>query len=42
MGYANYLKPLTLVFCMCVCVFLSLGLHPWHMEVPRPGVQLEL
>ena len=22
--------------------FFFLGPHPWHMEVPRPGVQLEL
>ena len=24
----------------CCCCFL--GLHPWHMEVPKLGVQLEL
>jgi len=23
-------------------VFVFLGLHPWHMEVPRLGVELEL
>ena len=22
--------------------FVFLGLHSWHMEVPRPGVELEL
>ena len=22
--------------------FSFLGLHPWHMEIPRLGVQLEL
>ena len=22
--------------------FIFLGLHPWHMEVPRPAVELEL
>ena len=22
--------------------FVFLGPHPWHMEVPRPGVELEL
>ena len=22
--------------------FVFLGLHPWHMEVPRPGVKLKL
>ena len=28
---------------VCVCLFLSfLGLHLWHMEVPRLGVKLEL
>ena len=26
---------------LCVCVCRG-GLHPWHMEVPRLGVQLEL
>ena len=29
--------------CVCVCVCVSfLGPHPWHMEVPRLGVKLEL
>ena len=29
--------------CVCVCVFLPfLGPLPWHMEVPRLGVQSEL
>ena len=28
--------------CVCVCVCVFLGLNSWHMEVPRPGVQLEL
>ena len=28
---------------LCVCVsFVLLGSHPWHMEVPRLGVQSEL
>ena len=27
-------------FVLCVCIFL--GLHPWHMEVPRLGVESEL
>ena len=27
--------------CLFVC-FLFLGPHPWHMEVPRLGVRLEL
>ena len=25
-----------------VCLFVFLGLHLWHIEVPRLGVQLEL
>ena len=25
-----------------VCLFVLLGPHPWHMEVPRVGVKLEL
>ena len=32
-------------FFLFVCLFLSfvvLGLHPWHMKVPRLGVQSEL
>ena len=30
--------------CVCVCVFspFFLGLHPWHMEVLRLGVEWEL
>ena len=30
-----------LVVCLFVC-FCFLGLHPWHMEVPRLGVESEL
>ena len=32
-------------FCIFIFIFLSfvfLGLHPWHMEVPRLGVESEL
>ena len=30
-------------FCFVFCfVFVFLGLHTWHMEVPRLGVQSEL
>ena len=30
-------------FCLFLCLFFCfLGLHPWHMEVPRLGVELEL
>ena len=25
-----------------IMIFVFLGLHPWHMEVPRLGVKLEL
>ena len=28
--------------CMYVCMYVFLGLHPGHMEVPRLGVKLEL
>ena len=39
----GYLSTLTVFVCLFVfCFFVFLGLHPWHMEVPRPGVQLEL
>ena len=27
---------------VCSFVFVFLGLHPWHMEVPRLGVKLKL
>ena len=30
------------VFCLFVCLFCFLGLHLWHMEVPRLGIKLEL
>ena len=31
------------VFLFCfVCLFCFLGLHPWHMEVPRRGVESQL
>ena len=32
---------LSVCVCVCVCVCVE-GLHPWHMEVPRLGVKLEL
>ena len=31
----QFLKFIIIVFCL-------LGCHPWHMEVPRLGVELEL
>ena len=33
--------PLKL-YCNFFFFFVFLGLHPWHMEVPRLGVKLEL
>ena len=30
------------LFYLCFVLFCFLGLHPWHMEVPRLGVKLEL
>ena len=30
------------LFFVVAVFFFFLGLHPWHMEVPRPGVKLEL
>ena len=29
-------------FYQCSFIFCFLGLHPWHMEVPRLGVKSEL
>ena len=29
-------------FIFCFLSFFFLGPHPWHMEVPRIGVELEL
>ena len=29
-------------FCFCFVLFCFSGLHPWHMEVSRLGVELEL
>ena len=28
--------------CVCVCVCIFLGLHLWHMDIPRLGVESEL
>ena len=36
----NNLFLACLIFVVVVVVFL--GLHPWHMEVPRLGVESEL
>ena len=32
----------TMYFFVCFFCFVFLGLHPWHIEVPRLGVQSEL
>ena len=29
-------------FFVCVCLFVFLGLYPWHMEIPRLGVESKL
>ena len=31
-----------LLFCCCFFVVVVLGLYPWHMEVPRLGVESKL
>ena len=31
-----------LFFCLLLLLLLFLGPLPWHMEVPRPGVESEL
>ena len=36
------LTIVTIYFYFILFYFLPLGLHPWHMEVPRLGVQSEL
>ena len=28
--------------CLCVCVCVFLGVHLWHVEVPRLGVEFKL
>ena len=38
----NFLAVITLGPTVGFCFFVFLGLHPWHMEVPRLGVQSEL
>ena len=30
------------VFWCFVCLFVFLELHPWHVEVPRLGVESQL
>ena len=33
---------LFILFICFFCLFVFLGQHPWHMEVPRFGVECEL
>ena len=33
---------LLLLYLLLLLLFVFLSLHPWHMEVPRLGVKLEL
>ena len=41
-GSMCHLWKLCVYMCVCVCVCVFLGLHPWHMEVPRLGIKSEL
>ena len=38
----SLLLPLPDCFCLFVCLFVFLGTHVWHMEVPRLRVKSEL
>ena len=40
--YLRKLKLNPISFLFSCFFFFSLWQHPWHMEVPRPGVKLEL
>ena len=39
--WGAYIEVQTLYFILFL-IFCFLGPHPWHMEIPRLGVQLEL
>ena len=41
-GATSFCSGLLACFFLFVFWFCFLGLHPWQMEVPRLGVQLEL
>ena len=41
-SFPCYLKHILFYLKNFFWSFVPLGLHPWHMEVPRLGVQLEL
>ena len=38
----NLRKVFSFIMIFFCLVFCFLGLHPWHLEVPRLGVQSEL
>ena len=38
----GYAEKLFTFFVLCYLFFVFLGLHPWHTEVPRLGVESEL
>ena len=40
--YAHLLPVFSFFFDFILYFFVFLGVHPWHMEVPRLGVEWEL
>ena len=38
----DFMLHQSMLFSIYLFIFVFLGLHPWHMEVPRPGIQSEL
>ena len=38
----SFFVGMCFLFLFCFVLFCSLGPHPWHVEVPRLGVQSEL
>ena len=38
----NIINVFLLNLLIYLLIYCFLGLHPWHMEVPRLGVELEL
>ena len=41
LGEDLYIPGSVILFLFCFVFFVFLGLHLWHMEAPRLGVQLE-
>ena len=39
---SNYLRTFNLFVYLFIYLFVFLGPHPWHMEAPRLGIELEL